>query len=113
MTARKTSTLAIRRREAKEKRERVKTATEISNLKVSKDIDPAELLKASKAIIAEEVKRMAKSQAEGEPITLNDSKKLNSLIATMSQLLGIAEKTKPDLTGLSDAELAALAGEGT
>jgi hypothetical protein len=112
MTARKNTTLAQRRRESKEQRERVKTATEISNLKVSKDIDPAELLKAAKAIIHTEVQRMAKVQAEGEPLTLNDSKKLSALISTMGALIGISEKTKPDLTGLSDEELARLAGEG-
>lgn len=112
MTARKATPLAEKRRQAREQRERDNRASQVGSLKVSEDIDPAELLKASKVIIHTEVKRMAELQARGEPITPNDAKKLMQMISTINQMLTISDRTKPDLTALSDEELARLAEGG-
>jgi hypothetical protein len=109
MTARKKSALAERRREAKESREAQQREAQIKTLNISEDIDPTDLLKSAKLIIHSEVIRMAKAQAEGEPITPNDARKLMQMIGTIGSMLAIAEKTKPDLSGMTDEELGKLA----
>lgn len=113
MTQRKKTALAERRREAKERREAVDRERQVKGLKISDDIDPAELLKAAKLLIHTEVMRMAKEQTADNPLTPNDVKKLSQAVATIGQMLAISEKIKPDLSELSDADLAAIAGEAT
>lgn len=109
MTKRRPTKLAELRRANKEARQAAERANEIARAQVTMDIDPSELLKSAKVIIHTEVKRMAEAQARQEPITPNDAKKLSTMIATISQMLTIKEKTKPDLSGMSDEELEALA----